>query len=182
MCKCVQNLIENVPATPYGWLENGNTLCCICLRSCCFGLEKTQKMHFFPVLDLTSDSLTTIRVKPHQCPLLCPYAIDPGTNPWHFFEKILRIGGFEQLIFCVGHFDFFSQKKRFFCFIPIKSVKVSWVARMGRKLVQFTNQTIKSTFSIKFWTHLHKVLSWGLFCWVVRCTGSFLHWRYCGLS
>jgi hypothetical protein len=30
---------------------------------------KTQKMHFLPVFELTSDSLTTIYVELHQCPL-----------------------------------------------------------------------------------------------------------------
>ena len=31
--------------------------------------QKTQKMHFLPVFELMSDSLTTIEVEPHQCPL-----------------------------------------------------------------------------------------------------------------
>ena len=30
---------------------------------------KTQEMHFLPVIELISDSLTAIKVKPHQCPL-----------------------------------------------------------------------------------------------------------------
>ena len=30
---------------------------------------KTKKMHFFSVLELMSDSLSTIWVEPHQCPL-----------------------------------------------------------------------------------------------------------------
>ena len=29
---------------------------------------KTQKMHFLPVIELMSDSLTAIKVEPHQCP------------------------------------------------------------------------------------------------------------------
>jgi hypothetical protein len=29
---------------------------------------KTQKMHFLPVFELTSDSLSAIQVKPHQFP------------------------------------------------------------------------------------------------------------------
>ena len=30
---------------------------------------KTQKMHFLPVLELMSDSLTAIKFEPDQCPL-----------------------------------------------------------------------------------------------------------------
>ncbi len=31
---------------------------------------KTPKMHFLPVFELMSDSLTTIQVEPHQCPCI----------------------------------------------------------------------------------------------------------------
>ena len=30
--------------------------------------QKTQKMHFLPVFELMSDSLTATYVEPHQCP------------------------------------------------------------------------------------------------------------------
>ena len=58
---------------------------------------------------------------------------NPRTNLRNFREKILRIGGFEKWPFLKnGHFGFFFKKKIFFCLIPLKAVKCSWVARMGR--------------------------------------------------
>ena len=60
---------------------------------------------------------------------------NPRTHPAQFGKKILRIdrlakwGFFESAIL-----DFFFQKKKFFfCLIPWKIVKGSWIARMGRK-------------------------------------------------
>ena len=141
MCKCVQNLIENVPTTPYGWLVNDNTLCCICLRSCCFGMEKTQKMHFFPVLDLTSlqpDSLTTIKVKPHQCPLHQFTLLTQGPIPEIFVKKYWELAVLKNSVF-------FVSAILFFCFIPMKSVKVSWVAKMGRNFDDYPGFKTKTT-------------------------------------
>ena len=53
-------------------------------------------------------------------PLASIYYIDPRTNPWNFCEKILRIGGVEQLFlffFESTILIFFFQKKSF-CFTP----------------------------------------------------------------
>ena len=59
---------------------------------------------------------------------------NPRTHPAQFRKKLLRIdrlakwGFFESAILNF----FFSTKKFFFCFIPWKVVKASWIARMGR--------------------------------------------------
>ena len=58
---------------------------------------------------------------------------NPKTNPWNFCKKVSRIGSFENLSFFNSailkifliFFDFF------FASFPWKSVKVSWLARMG---------------------------------------------------
>jgi hypothetical protein len=42
---------------------------------------KTQKMHFYPFFELTSDCLTTIQVKPHRCPLHQLILITQGPIP-----------------------------------------------------------------------------------------------------
>ena len=47
-------------------------------------------------------------------PLASIYLINLRTNPWNFSEKILRIGGFENLsFFWVSLFEFFFKKKNF---------------------------------------------------------------------
>ena len=59
---------------------------------------------------------------------------NPRTHPAQFGKKILRIdrlakwGFFESAILDF----FFSKKKIFFCLIPWKIVKGSWIARMGQ--------------------------------------------------
>ena len=47
---------------------------------------------------------------------------NPRTDLWNFHEKISRIGDFEKRPFWkIGHFEFFSSKKKFFfCFIFMK--------------------------------------------------------------
>ena len=41
---------------------------CLCVRHKLKNSLKTQKTHFLPVFELMSDSHTTIKVEPHQCP------------------------------------------------------------------------------------------------------------------
>ena len=79
---------------------------------------KISKMHFLPVIELVSDSLTAIKVEPHQCLL---------------HQSIWLIQG-KDVFFWVGNFDFdfFFQKNKKIASSPWKSVKVSLVARMGR--------------------------------------------------
>ena len=55
------------------------------------------------------------------------------TNPRNFHQKNLRFGGFENLrFFLIGHLEK-KIKKKFFASFPWKSVKVSWVAKLGQK-------------------------------------------------
>ena len=83
--------------------------------------RKTLKMHFLPVLELMSDSLTAIYVEPNQCPSHQSILLTQGQIHEIFTKKyrelaILKNGGF----FWVGHFEFYFSKKFFFCFIPMK--------------------------------------------------------------
>ena len=48
---------------------------------------KTQTRHFLAVLDLMSDSLTTIYVKQHQCPSHQPILLTQGPIPEIFMKK-----------------------------------------------------------------------------------------------
>ena len=53
---------------------------------------KTPKMHFLPVFELMSDSLITIQVEPHQCPLHQSILHIQGPILKIFTKKKLRIG------------------------------------------------------------------------------------------
>ena len=57
---------------------------------------------------------------------ICP--TDPRTNPAQFREKLLKIDGFEKHVFLS------RTVWNFFLLNLIKTVKGSWVARMGRNL------------------------------------------------
>ena len=48
---------------------------------------KTQKRHFLAVLDFMSDSVTTIYVKQHQCPLYQPILLTQGPIHEIFMKK-----------------------------------------------------------------------------------------------
>ena len=58
---------------------------------------------------------------------------NPRTNPWNFWKKNLRTGGFENLSFFESAIlNFFFQKKNIFASFSWKQVKVSWLARLGQ--------------------------------------------------
>ena len=57
-----------------------------------------------------------------------------------FCEKILSIGGFENLSFS-AILEFFFQKKNFFASSPWKSVKIYRVAWMGLKFDDYPKNT-----------------------------------------
>ena len=70
---------------------------------------KTQKMHFLSVFELTSDSLTTIYIEPHQCPSHQSILLTQG--PIH--EILAAIA---QLLVVVEKLSFFESailKKKF---------------------------------------------------------------------
>ena len=64
---------------------------------------------FFCVLDLTSDSLTTILMS-----FASIYPTDPRINPWNFHEKYWELAGLKNSVF------FESAILAFFFFIPTK--------------------------------------------------------------
>ena len=77
--------------------------------------RKTLKMHFLPVLELMSDSLTAIYVEQNQCP--SHQSILLTQEPIHgIFAKIFReLAILKNKVFFGGHFEiFFFKKKNFF--------------------------------------------------------------------
>ena len=78
--------------------------------------SKTQKMHFLPVFELMSDSLTTIYIEPHQCP--SHQSILLAQAPIHkiFMKKYWKLAELENVFFLSRPFFFFFllQKKDFF--------------------------------------------------------------------
>ena len=87
--------------------------------------SKNTKYAFYPFFELT-----TIKVKPHQCPShqfipgqqqICSCPSYPRTNPWNFNKKIFRIGRV-----LVEHFDFF------FASFLFKSVTIYVIPRIGQ--------------------------------------------------
>ena len=80
-------------------------------------------------------------------PFASIYPTDQSTNPWIFHEKYWEVAVLKNSVFLSRPFwNFLFQI--FFSSSPWKSVKVSWLARMGRNLM------ITLVFSTK--QHLHK--------------------------
>ena len=82
------------------------------------------------------------KVKPHQ-------SILPTQGPIHEFFTILflRIGHFEKLSFWVSHFEILHWKKQLFFFFASslwKSVKATWVSRMGHNFDDYPGLQQKS--------------------------------------
>ena len=71
---------------------------------------KTQKRHFLAVLDLMSDSLTTIYVKQHQCPSHQLILLTQGPIPEIFMKKYWELAELENYLFLSRPFwIFFSS-------------------------------------------------------------------------
>ena len=68
---------------------------------------KTQKMHFYPFFELISNSLTTIKVEPHQCPLHQSILLTQGPIHEIFEKNIENWRNWKTQFFWVGHFEFF---------------------------------------------------------------------------
>jgi hypothetical protein len=56
-------------------------------------------MHFLPVFELTSDSLSAIQVEPHQCPSHQSILLTQETIHKNFTNFFCQIGNFEKLSF-----------------------------------------------------------------------------------
>ena len=61
--------------------------------------SKTQKMHFSPVLGLMSDSLTTISVESHLCPLNQFILLTQGPILLNVFKKYWELTVLKNLVF-----------------------------------------------------------------------------------
>jgi hypothetical protein len=64
---------------------------------------KTQKMHFLPIIELMTESLTNIYVESHQCPSYQSILLTQG--PIH--EILAEIANLLVMLMLFGHFDFF---------------------------------------------------------------------------
>ena len=82
--------------------------------------QKTQKMHFLPVFELTSDNLSTIWVEPHQYPLHQSILLTQGPIHKIFTKKIGELEILKNSVFWSLPFWIFFSKIFFFCFIPMK--------------------------------------------------------------
>ena len=83
---------------------------------------------------------------------------NPRTNPWNFCEKILRIGGVENLrFFELAILIFVFKKKFFFESFPWKSVKIYMVAT--RKILAMRNNTLHSVGIFPFHQTCAKLIS-----------------------
>ena len=78
-------------------------------------------MHFLAVFELLSDSLTVIYVELHQCPSHHLILLTQGPI-WEIFAKIFwELAILKNELFLSRQFwIFYSKKKIFFCFIPLK--------------------------------------------------------------
>ena len=70
---------------------------------------KTPKMHFLPVFELMSDSLTATKVETNQCPLHQSILLTQGPNHENFMKKYWELAELENEIFWGGHFEFLSR-------------------------------------------------------------------------
>ena len=78
-------------------------------------------MHFLAVSELLSDSLTAIYVELHRCPSHHSILLTQG-RIWEIFaKKFWELAILKNELFLSRPFwIFFSKKKFFFCFIPMK--------------------------------------------------------------
>ena len=89
---------------------------------------------FLAVFELMSDSLTATYIEPHQCPSHQSILHIQGPIPEIFTKNIENWRFWKTLFFWVGHFEFFfSKKKIFFCFIPMKTCQSLLVSKDGSK-------------------------------------------------
>ena len=82
---------------------------------------KTQKMHFLPVFELTSASLTAIWVEPHQCPSHQSILLTQGPIHEILAEIAQLLAMLKNSVFLSQPFSIFFSKKKKNCFIPMKS-------------------------------------------------------------
>ena len=73
------------------------------------------------------------------CSTLMPFASINPTDPMtNFAKKYWELTVLQNVVFLIRPFwIFFFQKNKYFCLIPWKAVKDSWVARMGRNVYDY---------------------------------------------
>ena len=71
---------------------------------------KTPKMHFLPVFELMSDSLTATKVETNQCPWHQSILLTQGPIHENFMKKYWELAELEnEVFFWGGHFEFFES-------------------------------------------------------------------------
>ena len=84
---------------------------------------KTPKMHFLPVFELMSGSLTATKVETYQCPLHQSILLTQGPIHENFIKKYWELAELENEIFLRRPFWIFMSAilNFFFCFISLKN-------------------------------------------------------------
>ena len=99
--------LQRTPITQIGW-SLVNTLCCISLCRCCYGLYGYKKSKIRPI-HATQETLTDFHGDEAKINKMADsrtsiYPSHLRTNPSNFREKILRIGGnWKTQFFWVSH-------------------------------------------------------------------------------
>ena len=113
------------------------------------GLKTHKKSIFSLFQSLHRTAWWPYRFEPHQCSLI--YPTNPSTNPWNFWEKILRFGGIEKLLFESANLNFWFSKIKFFASSPRKSFKISkllMITLVSSKFLAMHNITLYSVNAI----------------------------------
>jgi hypothetical protein len=102
-----------------------------------WGCLNTQKMHFFLFLRLRWTAS-----RPYRLSYITALCINQSYEPMKFSQNNFENWRFWKThFFWVGHFDFF------FALFPWKSVKATWVSRMGRNFDDYPGLQQKSKFA-----------------------------------
>ena len=95
---------------------------------------KTPKIHFLPVLEHMSDSLTAIQIEPYQCPSHQSILLTQGPIHEIFMKKYLELAELKNEVFVSRPFEFFfskwpPKKNLFFKITNSRnfSAKISWI-------------------------------------------------------
>ena len=95
-------------------------------------------MHFLPVFELMSDSLTATKVETYQCPSHESILLTQGPIHEIFKKKIWKLAILKNALFFSRPFwnFFFQKKKKNYASLSWKHVKVYWLARIGQNFDQ----------------------------------------------
>ena len=122
-------------------------------------------MHFWPVLELMSDSLTAIYVEPHQCPSHQPILLTQGPICESFAKIFWELAILKNVVFLSRPFwILFFKKKKKICFFPIKTCQSLLVSKDGSKFWSSQSWQHILHLSVKWGSyHMHVIINRGLY-------------------